>query len=283
MKGPRLFILTGISGAGKSQALKSFEDFGFNCVDNLPIALIEKFGDHLLSQDKPQSSALGIDIREGGLLGGFAESVKLLRAKGINVRVVFIDAIDRVVVQRYSETRHRHPLGRNILLAVREERRRMADIKGEADKVLDTSDLTLGELKEKISELLEVERTEEMNLSVLSFGFKHGIPIDADLVMDVRFLPNPNYRPALKGRNGLDRAVQSFVLKSPIARKFLLQFSRLVASLLPYYTREGKSYLTVAVGCTGGRHRSVCVTHWLARALERSGYKASEFHRDMQR
>ncbi|MBI5242051.1 MAG: RNase adapter RapZ [Elusimicrobia bacterium] len=279
----RLIILTGISGAGKSQALKSFEDFGFYCVDNLPIALIDRFADLLLESRQAKNVALGIDIREGEFLRGFSESLKRLRQKGLRVQVIFMDADDQAVIQRYSETRHRHPLGINILDAVKEERRLLAEIKAEADRVFDTSDMTLGELKEALSAMLELKRTQEMTLSVVSFGYKYGLPLDADLVMDVRFLPNPNYVKGMRSRCGLDRPVRAHLLRQPVTRVFLSDYLRLVKSLLPYYIREGKSYLTIAVGCTGGRHRSVFFTHQLASELQKSGYRAREFHRDINR
>jgi len=279
----RLVILTGVSGAGKSQALKVFEDFGFYCVDNLPIALIDRFTELLFESRKARNVALGIDIREGEFLKGFPGTLKRLRRKGLKVQVIYMDAQEAVVVRRYSETRHRHPLGMNILDAVREERRLLLDVKAQADKVFDSSDMTLGELKEALSALLELKRTQEMNLSVVSFGYKHGLPIDADLVVDVRFLPNPNYVRRLKRRTGLDRRVQAFILREPLAKTFIDDFSRLLRKLLPHYIREGKSYLTVAVGCTGGHHRSVFVTHRLAGELQKSGYRAREFHRDIDR
>jgi RNase adapter protein RapZ len=279
----RLFIITGISGAGKSQALKCFEDFGFFCVDNLPIALIDKFSDLLLKSRRLKDVALGIDIREGEFLKSLPNSIAKLRAKGLGCRIIFLDASDAVVIQRFSETRHRHPLGKKITLSIREERRLLTEIKGMADKVIDTSDLTLGELKEKLSSALEMKRIQEMNLSIVSFGFKHGLPLDADLVMDVRFLPNPNYQPSLKGKTGLMKPVQSYVLRQPATKEFLKRFTELIESLLPHYIKEGKSYLTLAVGCTGGHHRSVFIAHHVAQALQRSGYRAVEYHRDIQR
>ncbi|MFA6029991.1 MAG: RNase adapter RapZ [Elusimicrobiota bacterium] len=281
--GRRIIVLTGISGAGKSQALKAFEDFGFYCVDNLPLALLDRFADLLLESRKARDVALGIDVREGEFLRDFPSSLRGLRRKGIDVRVLFLDASDRVVVQRYSETRHRHPLGLNILDAVREERRRLLEIKAAADRVLDTSDMKLGELKETLSAMLALKRTQEMNLSLVSFGYKHGLPLDADLVMDVRFMPNPNYVKGLKRRTGLERPVQAYILRNAVARTFLRDFSRLLSGLLPFYIREGKSYLTVAIGCTGGHHRSVFITHRLAAELQTCGYRAREFHRDINR
>lgn len=278
-----LVVITGISGAGKSQALKCFEDFGFFCVDNLPIALLDRFGALLGRFGHLQRVALGIDIREGEFLKGLVDSLKRLREHGLGYRILFLDATDHVVVQRFSETRHRHPLGTNILEAVRRERRILMDLKVVADKVIDTSDMTLGELKETLSQTLELRRTREMNLSVVSFGYKYGLPLDADLVLDVRFMANPNYVPRLKHRTGLDASVQRYLLAQSVCREFLAKFSTLIRSLLPYYIREGKSYLTLAVGCTGGHHRSVFVTRTLARELQKNGYAVREFHRDIHR
>lgn len=283
MKTRRLFIITGISGAGKSQALKCFEDLGFFCVDNLPLALLDEFSELLPKSRAMKDVALGIDIREGEFLKEFPRSLERLRKKGLRCRIIFLDASDPVVIQRFSETRHRHPLGKTVTASIREERRALTEIKGLADKIIDTSDLTLGELKEKLSAALELKTSNEMSLSVVSFGYKYGLPLDADLVMDVRFLPNPNYVPRLKPKTGLDKGVQRHVLASPFCREFLKSYAALVTSLLPRYVREGKSYLTVAVGCTGGRHRSVFVAHHLAQTLVRSGYRAVEYHRDIHR
>lgn len=283
MKDRFLYIITGISGAGKSQALKVFEDFGYFCVDNLPIVLSEHFSDLLVKSGRHTNVAIGVDIRGGEFLSGFEDSLAKLRARGWNCRILFLDATDRIVVQRFSETRHRHPLGRNILQAIREERKGLTHLKGLADKIIDTSSLTLGELKEKISIAMDMKHAQEMNLSVVSFGYKYGIPIDADIVMDVRFMPNPNYRPALKKKNGLDRPVAAFIRRQPFAKEFISRFGGLVKSLLPYYVREGKSYLTIAIGCTGGRHRSVFVAHEISRALEKRGYAVNENHRDIHR
>ena len=282
-RGRKLFIITGISGAGRSQALKCFEDFGFYCVDNLPIAMLEPFAELLAARNGLTRVALGIYIREGRFLKDLESSLGVVRDKGFDYRILFLDASDRAIVQRFSETRHRHPLGANIIEAVKLERKLLLDIKAMADKVIDTSGMTLGELKETLSMALELHGTKEMNLSVVSFGYKYGLPLDADLVVDVRFMPNPNYEPKLKSKCGLDRPVQNFLLRLPQATDFLARFAALLRSLLPHYIREGKSYLTVAVGCTGGRHRSVFVTHYLSKALQKDGYAVREFHRDIHR
>lgn len=277
----KVFIITGISGAGKSQALKCFEDFGFYCVDNLPVALLEQFAQYLQNNTDVPRAALGMDIREGKPLENLPPVLQGLKDKGIDYRILFLDASDDVVIQRFSETRHRHPLGIKIADAVKEERRRLLPIKEIADKVIDTSSMTLGELKEAISQTLELTRTKEMTLSIVSFGYKYGIPMDADIVMDVRFLPNPNYVPGLRKQTGLNAGVQRYILGQPAARRFLEEYLRLINTLLPQYVREGKSYLTIAIGCTGGRHRSVFITRWLAKKLRSSGHPIMEFHRDI--
>jgi UPF0042 nucleotide-binding protein len=277
----RVFVISGVSGAGKSQALKVFEDFGWFCVDNLPIALIDDFARLVVKSPSMTRVALGMDVREGRLLAMLPPLLREMKTKGLDIHVLFLDASDESLVRRFSETRHRHPLGGKVSDAVKQERRLLAPIKGAADKVIDTTHLTLGELKEKISETLGLTRTREMTLQVVSFGYKNGAPIDADIVMDVRFIPNPHYIAALRPKTGLDEAVQKYILAQPIARRFLNDWLKLIAKLLPYYVKEGKSYLTIAVGCTGGQHRSVFVTRWLAHKLRRSGHPVQEFHRDI--
>ncbi len=277
----KIFVITGISGAGKSQALKVFEDFGWFCVDNLPIAILDELAAFVLRSPAMTRVALGMDVREGRVLTLLPQQLKELKAKRLDIRTIFLDAANETVIQRFSETRHRHPLGGKIADAVKQERKLLAPIKGVADKVIDTTHLTLGELKEKISETLGLTRTREMTLQVVSFGYKHGIPIDADIVMDVRFLPNPHYQSALRKKTGLDEPVQRYILAQPIARRFLNDWRKIITTLLPHYVREGKSYLTIAIGCTGGRHRSVFCTRWLAQKLRGSGHPVQEFHRDI--
>ena len=277
----KIFIITGISGAGKSQALKVFEDFGWFCVDNLPIAMLDEFASFVLKSPAMTQVALGMDVREGRVLTLLPRQLRELKGKGLDIRTIFLDATDEAVVQRFSETRHRHPLGGKIADAVKQERKLLAPIKGVADKVVDTTHLTLGELKEKISETLGLTRTREMTLQVVSFGYKYGIPIDADIVMDVRFLPNPHYQSTLRRKTGLDEPVQNYILAQPIARRFLNDWHEIITTLLPHYVHEGKSYLTIAIGCTGGRHRSVFCTRWLAQKLQSSGHPVQEFHRDI--
>ncbi len=279
----RIFIITGMSGAGKSQALKSFEDFGFYCIDNLPITLIPQFAKLIGDRRYLRNVALGIDIREGRFFKDFVRTLDDLGKLGLDYRIIFLDASDEVLLQRFSETRHRHPLGKNIAAAVKEERRILTELKARANKVIDTTKLTLGELKETISAALELRRTAEMKLSVISFGYKYGIPLDADIVMDVRFLPNPYYVPSLRRKTGLDAPVGAYLRRQPGFRNFLKGYADQIKALLPLYIKEGKSYLTIAIGCTGGRHRSVYIAGELARLLSAGGFSVSAYHRDIRK
>ena len=276
-----LFIVTGMSGAGKSQALKMFQDFGFYCVDNLPLALTGQFVSLLKKRKDLGDVALGVDIREGRSLREFPGMLAKLSGAGLQVRVVFFDAAYSTLVQRYSETRHRHPLGSNLASAIKQEKKFLASVKNCADKVIDTTNMTLGELKDTLSRLLELKKSREMKISVLSFGYKYGLPFDADIVMDVRFLVNPNYVPSLKDKTGLDKPVADYVMKDPQAALFLKRFLDLIKQLLPLYVKEGKSVLTMAIGCTGGKHRSVLMTHLVSKALRELKMSVAEYHRDI--
>ncbi len=279
----RIFIITGMSGAGKSQALKSFEDLGFYCIDNLPISLIPEFAGLVGDRRYLRNVALGIDIREGRFFKDFIRTLDDLGKLGMDYKIIFLDASDEVLMQRFSETRHRHPLGKNIAAAVREERHLLTELKARANKVIDTTKLTLGELKEILSSTLELKRTAEMTLSVISFGYKYGIPLDADLVMDVRFLPNPYYVPSLRKKTGLDAPVGTYLRRQPGFKNFLKSYTEQIKALLPLYIREGKSYLTIAIGCTGGRHRSVYIAGEIVRNLAAGGFSVSEYHRDIRK
>lgn len=272
-----------MSGAGKSQAIHCFEDFGFFCVDNLPVALLPRMAE-LCSQGGRllRQVALGIDIREGGFLRDFFETMERLKRGGVDCRIIFLDADDGTLYRRFSETRRRHPLGRGVREGVREERRQLLKIKELADKIIDTSHLTQSELKEILAGLLEIRRSNEMQVMVLSFGYKFGLPVDVDIVWDVRFLPNPNYVQSLRHKTGQEAAVRRYVLSTPQAQHFLSTFSSLLSESLPHYVREGKSYLSVAIGCTGGRHRSVVIADALKEYLDKHGYKARVLHRDVE-
>ena len=278
----RLFIITGMSGAGKSQALKMFGDLGFYCVDNLPLALFKNFLDYVRQNDAIRNISLGIDVREGDRLREMPKLLNSLAQEDFSVKVVFLDASEDCLIRRFSETKHKHPIHKKLVAAIEHEREVMRPIKILADKIVDTSDLKLGELKEKLSSLLTLTRAGDMQISVMSFGFKYGIPKDCDIVMDVRFLPNPYYVPALKNKTGLDKAVQDYIMSFKDAKDFAGKFADLIKYLIPKYIKEGKSYLTIAMGCTGGKHRSVFMAHKLAEYLNKLGLSASEFHRDIE-
>lgn len=277
----RIFIITGLSGAGKSQALKIFGDFGFYCVDNLPLALFKNFIEYLGGDKDHNNIALGIDMRAGDRLKDLPNLVKTIKNQAFDIKVLFLDASDECLIRRFSETKHRHPIHKKLAAAIAHEREALRAIRTMADKVIDTSDLKLGELKEKLSFVLNTKRTDDMQISVVSFGFKNGILKDCDIVMDVRFLPNPYYIPALKNKTGLDKPVQEYISSFKETKEFATKFTSLVKYLIPKYIKEGKSYLTIAMGCTGGKHRSVFMAHELAKRLNEAGLTASEFHRDI--
>jgi len=267
-------IVTGLSGAGKSLALKNFEDLGYFCVDNLPTTLIPKFAEICLQlKDKIKKVALGIDIREGDFLDDLFGSLEELGKMGFGYQILFLEAGNSVLVRRYSETRRKHPLdreGRSILEVIIKERNRLMGIKERADKIIDTTALTPQEFKQIIfSSFREAPELDTMNVSLVSFGYKYGIPVDADLVIDTRFLPNPHYIEKLRPLTGNDAEVSQFVLKSSVTQKFLKKYFALLKFLIPYNIREGKSYLTIAVGCTGGRHRSVIIVNELRKLLKK--------------
>lgn len=278
------WVVTGMSGAGKSQTINCFEDFGFFCVDNIPVALVPKMAELCAQSGRPlQRVALGIDIREGGFLRDFISTMTKLKKHGVDTRIIFLDADDRTLQRRFSETRRRHPLGTSVQEGIREERSRLLKIKEMADKIIDTSSMTLSELKQQIAEIVERRRSDEMQLAVLSFGFKYGLPVDSDIVWDVRFMPNPNYKAHLREKTGRDAAVRNYVMKTRPAQMFSKKFFTMVHESLPHYIHEGKSYLTIAIGCTGGRHRSVVMAEALQEYLARRGIKARVHHRDIDR
>jgi len=280
-------IITGLSGAGKSHAIKCFEDMGFFCVDNLPTTLIPTFAD-LIARSRGDVSrvALGVDVREGEYLSHLLEALHELKGRGHNVEVLFFEASDEALVRRYHESRRRHPLGAegNVLDAIRAERKAMAHMREVADRIIETSNITVHQLKASLADLYVVPRTRAgLTASLVSFGYKHGIPFDADLVFDVRFLPNPHFVEGLRPLDGRDKRVREFVLRHEEAREFLDRLRELLRFLLPFYQREGKAYLTVAIGCTGGRHRSVTFVEELREFLESLGHAPSVVHRDIDR
>jgi RNase adapter protein RapZ len=263
-------ILTGLSGSGKSQAIRALEDLGYFCVDNLPTTLIPTLARLTLRGGEIEKVAIVVDVREGNFLSALPTIFKQLRKmRGVNAMLIFLEASNSTLVRRFSETRRPHPLapGRSASEGIREERGRMIAIRSMADEIVDTSDMTVHELRKFFSELSRDRARARLVVTVLSFGFKHGVPVDADLMFDVRCLPNPHFVPTLRRRTGRDRAVARFIEKDAATREFIEQLEAYLRFVLPHYIAEGKSYLTVAIGCTGGRHRSVMIAERLRRAL----------------
>jgi len=279
---PELVIITGLSGSGKGSVLKALEDLGFYSVDNLPVALIPKFAE--LTRDNPsiQAAALGVDVREGAGLKEFPKVFAALR-KSVNARLIFLEAAEEAIVRRFSETRRPHPLGtgKTIIRSIRAERAQLEPIRAVAELVIDTSKFTVHELREFIGERFRGRRDESaIMIYVTSFGFKHGLPPDSDLVFDVRFLPNPNYIPRFKHLTGKDPKVARYIRSFPQTVEFMDRITALLTYLLPHYIREGKSYLTISFGCTGGQHRSVMIAEQIRKKLVDAGYEAKVNHRD---
>jgi UPF0042 nucleotide-binding protein len=278
-----LVILTGISGAGKASALKAFEDLGFHCVDNLPLELLPGFAALVSQAAAAERAAIVVDVREGPTLDRLPEILKNVR-KLLHTRVVFLDAQDAVLVRRYSETRRPHPLGRmeTVSRSIVEERQLLDPIRNVADTLIDTSNFNVHELRAHIQRRFSREdRSKHLLISSLSFGFKNGIPLDADLVFDVRFLPNPHFIPEFRKQTGLDPKVAAYVRRFKQTREFLDKVTDMMLYLLPHYISEGKSYLTVAFGCTGGQHRSVMMAEEMAKRLKKAGYQVKSLHRDI--
>ena len=289
MAGPITFVvITGLSGAGKSYAIKCFEDMGFFCVDNLPTTLIPTFADLIArSSDTITRVALGVDVREGEYLTHLLDTLGELRKRGHGVEVLFLEAGEEALVRRYRETRRRHPLAQdgNVVDGIRAERKALSTMREVADRIVDTSALTVHQLKDLLSEMYVAPgQRPGLAVSLVSFGFKHGVPFDADLVFDVRFLPNPHFVEGLRPLDGRDARVREFILAHADSRELLRRLEDFLGFVLPAYQREGKAYLTVAVGCTGGRHRSVALVEELKGFLQaRLGLAASVVHRDMDR
>jgi len=283
----RFVIITGLSGAGRSFAIKCLEDLGYFCVDNLPTTLIPTFAELCTHSSRDMRLiALGVDIREGEYLSHLMDTLAELRAQGHKPEVLFLEAADETLVRRYQETRRRHPLAGDgsVLEGIRAERRALANLRESADRIIDTSGLSVHQLKERLVEGYRPEGArDELTVSLMSFGFKHGAPYDADLVFDVRFLPNPHFVDRLKRLDGRDSEVEEFVMSFEESRTLLAKIEDMLRFLLPLYRREGKAYLTVALGCTGGRHRSVTLVELLRRSLEVAGVAPVVRHRDIDR
>jgi RNase adapter protein RapZ len=280
-------VITGLSGAGKSYAIKCFEDMGFFCVDNLPTTLIPTFADLVARSNHTASRvALGVDVREGEYLTHLLDTLGELRGRGHTVEVLFLEASEEALVRRYRETRRRHPLAPegNVVEGIRAERKALSTMREVADRIVDTSALTVHQLKDLLIETYVApgQRT-GLTISLVSFGFKHGVPFDADLVFDVRFLANPHFVENLRPLDGRDPRVREFILAHEESRELLRRLEDFLGFVLPAYQREGKAYLTVAVGCTGGRHRSVALVEELKGFMDRLGLAASVVHRDMDR
>ena len=279
-------IVTGLSGSGKSTAIRALEDLGFYCIDNLPVALIPHFLTLSGNAKEPIGRvALGIDGREGGFLDAYPAVLAGLRKSGHAVKVLYFEAPENVLLRRFSETRRPHPAAgeHGVLDGIRTEERRLAGLRESADLVIDTSSYTVHALRDVLARQVETDVQRTLRVTVQSFGYKYGVPIDADLMLDVRFLPNPFFVEALRDKSGTDRQVVEFVLGQPETAPFLDRLSALLETLMPLYVREGKSYLMLAVGCTGGRHRSVAVAEEVGRRLRVWDYAVRVHHRDVQR
>ena len=284
--GAPFIVLTGLSGSGKSQAIRALEDLGYFCVDNLPTTLIPTLAKlSLRAGGDIEKVAIVVDVREGGFLSSFPKIFKQLRKMpGLYPILIFLEASHAALVRRFSETRRPHPLApdRSVTEGIRDERQRLNLIRTLADEIVDTSDMTVHELRHFFMGLSRERGGSRLVITLLSFGFKHGVPVDADLMFDVRCLPNPHFVPALRRRTGRDKAVADFLERDSSAREFMDRLDAYVRFVIPYYIAEGKSYLTVAIGCTGGRHRSVMIAERLRKALGDLGAaRVRVRHRDL--
>ena len=284
----RFVIVTGMSGAGRSTALRALEDAGYFCVDNLPISLIEKFSELIYPGNTEVTKvALGIDIRSGKAFNELAATLEELTVAGVNYEILFLDSSDEVLVKRYKETRRTHPLAQNGRVAdgIQEERKRLEFLKKQADYIIDTSNLLTRELKQELDKIfVQNKNFKNLVITVLSFGFKYGIPTDSDLVFDVRFLPNPYYYEELRKLSGNDKPVQDFVMGFEVSHRFLGKLIDMIQFLIPNYVLEGKNQLVISIGCTGGKHRSVTLANKLYERLRNNAdYAVRIEHRDIEK
>lgn len=287
MKDIRLVVLSGPSGSGKSTAIKALEDLGFFCVDNMPVELLPKFMELLARSGEIARVAAVVDVREREFLKAFTPVFREMKAAGYRIELVFLEASDEALVRRFSETRRKHPLApsESPLEGLHQERELLNELKAQADKVIDTSDFNVHQLREYIKEYFSTSYAaqEKMSINLISFGYRYGVPTDADLVFDIRFLPNPYFVNSLKWLDGRDEKVREFVLSRAETREFLERLKGFLDYLVPLYLKEGKSYLTIAIGCTGGKHRSVVITEAMAAALDSGSVTARKRHRDLHR
>ena len=286
MKRTTITIVTGRSGSGKSTALAAFEDSGYYCVDNMPVALLPEFLDVSLDNDAFTGLAFGMDLRENSFIRQYESILDRLKGMGFDFRIIFLEAEEKTLLRRYSQTRRRHPLARDKSLrdAIRSEKTLLAALRRKANQIIDTSDLNVHDLKSVIRKIATAATgADAMNVQVISFGYKYGLPVHADLVMDVRFLKNPYFDPSLRPLSGKTEKIRSFVLNSDQTCLFLKKYFDLLDLLIPQYENEGKSYLTVAVGCTGGRHRSVVIASQLCEHVSALGCKTELTHRDINK
>lgn len=283
----RFVIVTGMSGAGKSTTLRTLEDIGYFCVDNLPIQLIMRFAEIAYASDNDINNvAIGVDIRSGVYLEQLSECLRALKESKYNYEILFLDSNDDVLIKRYKETRRNHPLARNgrVEDGIKLERNRIAFLRKEADYIIDTTSLLTRELKAELDKIF-IENAEYNNfiVSIVSFGFKYGIPRDADLVFDVRFLPNPYYNLELRPLTGNDEAIQDFVMQYDEAKEFMNKIVDLLEFLIPNYIKEGKNGLVIGIGCTGGKHRSVTLANGIYKEMETLPYSVGIYHRDIEK
>jgi UPF0042 nucleotide-binding protein len=280
-----LVVLTGMSGSGKGSVLKVFEDLGYYCVDNLPVELIPSFAELVQQSQEIHRAALLLDVREGARLEKLPAILKAVK-KRVPTRVLFLEATDETLLRRFSETRRPHPLGKSepVKTSIAAERKRLHAISALADEIIDTSKFNVHELRAHITERFRREQpSKHILVSTVSFGFRNGVPEDADLVFDVRFLPNPHFVPEFRPLTGKDKKVANYIRRFPQTKEFLDRIKELLVYLLPHYIHEGKSYLTIAFGCTGGQHRSVMMAEEIAKALKKAGYDVKVQHRDCPR
>lgn len=284
IEGLHTLIITGLSGAGKTQVINCLEDMGYYCVDNLPPALLTKFVElSLQSEGKVDKVALVIDVRGGEFFLDLSHALEEMGDNFVPYEILFLEAADEVLIRRFKESRRRHPLASNssLLESIRQERGMLEELRGQADLVIDTSNLSPLELKSKLQSIYCERSTGGFFINIISFGYKLGVPMDSDIVMDVRFLANPFYNPVMRNMTGEDQQVIDYVLSSPITKSFMRRFINLLKFLIPHYIGEGKTNLVVAIGCTGGQHRSVVLADYTGKKLKNLGYKIIVRHRDI--